>query len=871
MKKNAIIFISLIVVFGFLTSPAPASWPPVQDITWNYELQSTKGSLWYSVPSSFPKNRGSWGCPWQYGLGTVGTIIDVKVADGIIAWVAYLEEGFMGYDTFVKFSVQYRVYDPVKGKWVGGGMEFEESFDVRQPRSLGQLTVKDGIVAWVTVHNAWHPHHWFRVERVHCATYDPAKEAWVVHKSTIMLTDFDVWGVQGLTIKDGIVAWVWGGKPSEFNFDWWDPTNWYYIFKIAWEVVTSLTGDPMSAFDLAGDAVKLWDRNIDQGDLTKHVHYAIYDPKRGMWNEADYYQQDWAFQSFWIDNATVYIKVWKPPFGSVVTNHRGYRVPDGRWDFDLVTRPEAHFVARPASGRAPLGVWFWDMSIGPRNLDRKYEIFDQTTTTRSPRFNFSYAGQWWGTQKIEFWDPDWLWDDTVSYNMSFNVNENVPPVGGITINNGAVATTSPTVTLQLSASDNIAVAQMQLGNRVGDSVDWRPWEPYRTSLTWSLTPGDGVKNVWVRYRDAAGNMSQGAWAGIKLDTTPPEASIKINAGAAGTNTRNATLTLRASDATSRVTKVRISEAYSLSCMHVTPWESFGPSTPGGSAVTETRSWVLVCEEGTKTVNAQFMDEAGNIISVSDTIVFNSAVAEDPGININGKTGLNVKGPNYTNNPQVNLNLYAPLTYQYQMALGKKPPGASQVTWGAWEIFSAVKTSELGKNKEGSWTEGAHEVWVQFKGRGGNISSAVKAQIILDRTPPIFSSIGSLLMRAVSAVKTVAAGGGDGYFVSVGGVSAVGGTTAVNINFQRYSDALVGIKCFVVYYSPFGLPDRNTGTKVYEGRKETFSHKGLEPGKTYYYRVYVVDQAGNWSSGDAFQIKTRNIPKPAMPWLMLLLD
>ena len=37
-----------------------------------------------------------------------------------------------------------------------------------------------------------------------------------------------------------------------------------------------------------------------------------------------------------------------------------------------------------------------------------------------------------------------------------------------------------------------------------DSIEWMPYEPTKT---WESSPGDGIKRVYVIYKDAAGNQS----------------------------------------------------------------------------------------------------------------------------------------------------------------------------------------------------------------------------------------------------------------------------------------------------------------------------------------------------------------------------
>lgn len=97
------------------------------------------------------------------------------------------------------------------------------------------------------------------------------------------------------------------------------------------------------------------------------------------------------------------------------------------------------------------------------------------------------------------------------------------PTGTVTINNGAAATNNRQVILTLAATDNSGtVAQMECSN---DGVTYAAAVPYATSLAWTLATGDGVKTVYVRFLDAAGNPSAPATDTITLDTMPPQITI----------------------------------------------------------------------------------------------------------------------------------------------------------------------------------------------------------------------------------------------------------------------------------------------------------------------------------------------------------
>jgi Big-like domain-containing protein/fibronectin type III domain protein len=78
------------------------------------------------------------------------------------------------------------------------------------------------------------------------------------------------------------------------------------------------------------------------------------------------------------------------------------------------------------------------------------------------------------------------------------------PTGTILINGGAASTTSASVTLTLAASDLNGVAAMQFSK---DGVTFFPYEPFKTTRVATLLPGAGLKTMYVRFKDNAGNVS----------------------------------------------------------------------------------------------------------------------------------------------------------------------------------------------------------------------------------------------------------------------------------------------------------------------------------------------------------------------------
>lgn len=94
--------------------------------------------------------------------------------------------------------------------------------------------------------------------------------------------------------------------------------------------------------------------------------------------------------------------------------------------------------------------------------------------------------------------------DTTPASRSFTV-DTIAPRGSVKINNGVPRTTSLRVRLNLSASDPTSgVARMCVSKTPSCSV----WQPFARVKAWRLS-GDkaGMKTVYVKYQDRAGNVS----------------------------------------------------------------------------------------------------------------------------------------------------------------------------------------------------------------------------------------------------------------------------------------------------------------------------------------------------------------------------
>jgi hypothetical protein len=104
-----------------------------------------------------------------------------------------------------------------------------------------------------------------------------------------------------------------------------------------------------------------------------------------------------------------------------------------------------------------------------------------------------------------------------------------PPECSVMINDNATYTNSKDISLNITGLDMLSgVSEMSFSV---DMEEWSPWQLFDFTKTYILSGDDGIKIVYLRVRDGAGNIAV-AWDTIVLDTTPPHSlMISANNGA----------------------------------------------------------------------------------------------------------------------------------------------------------------------------------------------------------------------------------------------------------------------------------------------------------------------------------------------------
>ncbi len=125
---------------------------------------------------------------------------------------------------------------------------------------------------------------------------------------------------------------------------------------------------------------------------------------------------------------------------------------------------------------------------------------------------YSQTKSWWltpgdGQKTVYYRIKDKAGNISSAYQDSIGLDTRAP-TGSVTINWNAPFTLTRQVILTLTATDPVpasGVAHVMISN--DSAFTGASWVPYATSKTWWLTSGPGTKEVYVKYKDKAGNVS----------------------------------------------------------------------------------------------------------------------------------------------------------------------------------------------------------------------------------------------------------------------------------------------------------------------------------------------------------------------------
>jgi Carboxypeptidase regulatory-like domain/Fibronectin type III domain len=345
-----------------------------------------------------------------------------------------------------------------------------------------------------------------------------------------------------------------------------------------------------------------------------------------------------------------------------------------------------------------------------------------------------------------------------------------PGAVGLVVGDGSgwSRTTDGLVSLALTAQDLPAVpgaavsglGKMQLVNGLDFGAPGVATLDYNTSAPWTVSPGDGLKTISVRYLDRALNVSAVATAQVRVDTQRP---ANPTLALAGPDTSRPTFT----------TSPIVTATVDVTDENALPDKSNLfvrlSNTPGFVGVryqpfTPQLTWVLTPGDGVKTVWAQFMDPAGNeSAAIPATITLKTTGPISPTLAI---IENDTRQNGHTNSRAISLRLDA-----VGPAVLARVAENPALTGGVDISLAGVTLPHVTVPADGvqlADLDGPHTLWVRYYDAAGNASEPAAASVELDRTrpaatPPLLTPSGFASTAAVTL--TMPAAGQDEVQVS----------------------------------------------------------------------------------------------------------
>jgi hypothetical protein len=330
----------------------------------------------------------------------------------------------------------------------------------------------------------------------------------------------------------------------------------------------------------------------------------------------------------------------------------------------------------------------------------------------------------------------------------------------MTINDGATTTHNPVVTVDTTLAEGSPLTQMRLSNDAGTT--WSDWQAIVTTVTWTLSSGDGTKTVTVQYQTDL-SVSITHTDSILLDTKAPTASVAISVTICQRSGSN-TLTIDTDEPSA-------GGANSGTVGYRMTWDA----TPSGTFTSEL-SWPaslsvsLPTATGTHHLNIQVADAAGNISATASVTVLIDETAPSGTVVITGgksTTGITpMSGYSATTTSALDLS---DITDTGCGGLGTGSSMSLSLNGTDWstpvDVAQSASIDLTDATIGGVSSDGTKTVHVKMIDALGN-QSILTATIVLDRATPtgslqIDGGIATTLSRTVTLDLGGINGGGAG--------------------------------------------------------------------------------------------------------------
>ncbi|GAB4330210.1 MAG: hypothetical protein OHK0038_04380 [Flammeovirgaceae bacterium] len=286
----------------------------------------------------------------------------------------------------------------------------------------------------------------------------------------------------------------------------------------------------------------------------------------------------------------------------------------------------------------------------------------------------------------------------------------------VQINKGKTYTNKTSVSLSLSSPiAKVGKLEMLISNDF--FFDNAEWKPYLPTVDWRISEGDGMKEVFVKFRNDR-EETEAFHDEIILDTQPPfKGEVEIGKGTY-TTVYSVPITIKAKEAS----EMLISQKQDFAGAR---WIPFA----------ETLNWEFEHRDGTQMLYVKFRDEAGNESEVvTDKVNVDTYPPQFESFNIEGKnifleasSGLKIRN---RRDGKVDLAIYAK-DAKYMMISNDE--SFYQVKWRMYEDFYE------GWQLKGD-TDGEYTVFIKFRDIAGNETAIFKDKIVIDTKSPYDASL-----------------------------------------------------------------------------------------------------------------------------------
>ncbi|MEI7579382.1 MAG: NHL repeat-containing protein [bacterium] len=245
-----------------------------------------------------------------------------------------------------------------------------------------------------------------------------------------------------------------------------------------------------------------------------------------------------------VDNQPADVVIGQPSFTERVSNNGGLSNKSLGSPYSMVTSDKFLYVADTTNNRI-LGY-----PLGPQNtsvtLTSYVTTLDHTITLAADDAkdmmiskDSNFAGAVWEsfattkditldsvegmtTYFVKMRDFANYESDVFEKNITYDISK---PTGSVAINSEAEYTNKVEVELTVNAQDEFSpVSQIMISNE--NTFTNGTWETFSTTIPWTINNIDGVSTVFVKFKDAAGNISEITSDDIILDTIAPPINIK---------------------------------------------------------------------------------------------------------------------------------------------------------------------------------------------------------------------------------------------------------------------------------------------------------------------------------------------------------